>query len=625
MKKIYCLLKSKSLALISLLMFAGSLQAASIPTCAITKVNGSSCYSTTLTSVTLNSNNTYTIVLTVVNNGAPGPDCKTLSHYSVEAADDTYSNMFITVVSGNMTYNHTIATENIGASTPFRGFKVDGTGGIGDGHAGVFTFTYTLSTLQRQRTDASAGGDDNIATFEISDFETVLHCTQPKVENPVFSLATNTYTTCQTLTLSCPTAGASIYYTTDGTTPDTRCTLYTAPLNISSTTTVKAIAMKEGMNNSDVVTRVYTINLLQVAKPTFSPAPGTFDAAQDVSISCTTAGASIYYTTNGDTPTTASTLYVSGTPVHIEATKTLKAIAVTECMLNSEVAIGSYIITEENHNPFPATGFASVAFEDLWPAKGDYDMNDIVVDCKFDQISNSENKVTKITAQFVLRGMGASFHDGFGIQLPVTPDKVASCVLKLDNGQSVPMAGLVTINSKGLEQGQSKAVVIIFDDGFKVLPQIYNGIGVNTTPGIPWTPTQTINMTLTFSEPIDENLLEAPYNPFIFADQKRGAEIHLPNNPPTNLADMSLFNKDDDTSNVESFGTSNVKSYTTDKNLPWAILFYKKYDYPTEKTPILNAFLHFSDWAQSGGQEYKDWYYNTASGYRDTNKIYFHQ
>jgi len=184
---------------------------------------------------------------------------------------------------------------------------------------------------------------------------------------------------------------------------------------------------------------------------------------------------------------------------------------------------------------------------------------------------------------------------------------------------------LVSINSNGLEQGQAKAVVIIFDDGFKVLPQIYSGIGVNTTTGIPWTDTQTINMTLTFSEPIDPNLLVAPYNPFIFANKLRGAEIHLPNNAPTSLADMSLFKTNDDDSNVSTFGTSSIRSYITSKNLPWAILFYKKYDYPIEKTAILDAFKHFSDWAQSGGELYPDWYFNTTSGYRDASKVYIHQ
>jgi LruC domain-containing protein len=621
MKKLYTFFSRKTLVLLTLLMLSGYLYASPVDGCTVTKANNS-CFSTTISSVTLNANNTYTIVLTVTCSSQPGPTCQGLSHYSVEADPNTYSNMSYQVLTGNMSADKDIVEgPNLGVSTPFQGFKIDNTKNIGDGHAGAFTVTYTLKQLQTQQTAAKSGNDFNVAAFTLADFQSVLSCGQPKVDPSTFSLAAATYSTCQTITLSA-TSGADIRYTINDGTPDATSTLYTGPLTISSTSTIKAIAIKTGMNNSDVVTKVYTINLPQVAMPTFSPAPGTYSSQQNVTISTTPGSAKIYYTINGDAPTITSNLY--STPIAINSNITLKAIAVNDCMLTSNVNTGAYVFDGETHNPFPTTGFASVAFEDLWPAMGDYDMNDIVVDCKFDQISNSQNKVTKIQAQFVLRAMGASFNDGFGIQLPVTPDKVTSCVVKFDNGESIPMTpGLVHINSNGLEQGQDKAVVILFDDGFKVLPQIYNGIGVNTTPGIPWTPTRTINMTIVFSEPMDPNLLFAPYNPFIFAN-KRGTEIHLPNNPPTSLADMTLFNMDDDNSSVESFGSSTIRSYVTPKNLPWAILFYKQFDYPIEKTPILNAFLHFKEWAQSGGVAYQDWYFNTASGYRDNSKIYVH-
>jgi len=308
--------------------------------------------------------------------------------------------------------------------------------------------------------------------------------------------------------------------------------------------------------------------------------------------------------------------------------KKLYALSNAKLLVVLSLIIFSYLTGKcqnTTHNLFPANGFASIAFEDLWPAKGDYDMNDIVIDCKFDQITNSENKVTQIQAQIVLRAMGASFHNGFGIQLPVTPDKVSGCVVKFDNGEAIPISGLVSIDSKGLEQGQDKAVVILFDDGFLVLPQNYPGIGVNTALINPWTETRTINMTLTFSEPIDPNLLVAPYNPFIFTNSQRGAEIHLPNCAPTSLATKNLFKTLDDDSNVSTFNNpSSIRSYLTKDNLPWAIFFYKRFDYPIEKAAIIDAYHHFAEWAQSGGSAYPDWYFNTAAGYRDDSKIYLH-
>ncbi len=77
---------------------------------------------------------------------------------------------------------------------------------------------------------------------------------------PMFSLTTGIYYGAQEVTINCGTDGATIYYTTDGTTPTTSSTTYSAPLNISATTTVKAMAAKAGYENSEVATAIYTIN-----------------------------------------------------------------------------------------------------------------------------------------------------------------------------------------------------------------------------------------------------------------------------------------------------------------------------------------------------------------------------
>ena len=80
-----------------------------------------------------------------------------------------------------------------------------------------------------------------------------------------------------------------------------------------------------------------------VATPTFSPNGGTFSTAQSVTISCSTSGATIYYTTDGSTPTTASTLYA--TAINVSATTTLKALAVKAGMTNSAVASAKFTIS----------------------------------------------------------------------------------------------------------------------------------------------------------------------------------------------------------------------------------------------------------------------------------------
>ena len=81
--------------------------------------------------------------------------------------------------------------------------------------------------------------------------------------------------------------------------------------------------------------------------PTFSPAAGAYSSAQSVTISDATSSATIYYTTNGTTPTTSSTQY-SG-PITVSTTETLQAIAVATD--DSAVASAAYTITPQTAQP----------------------------------------------------------------------------------------------------------------------------------------------------------------------------------------------------------------------------------------------------------------------------------
>jgi Chitobiase/beta-hexosaminidase C-terminal domain len=165
------------------------------------------------------------------------------------------------------------------------------------------------------------------------------------------------------VTINDSTPNAQIFYTTDGTIPSTASNLYTGPFTISSTQTVNAIATGAGLIASTVASETYTL-VNQVPTPTFNPGPGDFTSPVSVAISTTWPNSTIYYTTDGSTPTTSSNLY--GGPVPINSTVPLKAIGVASNLPQSLVASGQYTVVPnatssiDFRNGFSSSGMALV-------------------------------------------------------------------------------------------------------------------------------------------------------------------------------------------------------------------------------------------------------------------------
>jgi hypothetical protein len=131
-------------------------------------------------------------------------------------------------------------------------------------------------------------------------------------------------------------------------------------LTITGVGTVVVAANQAGNTNyasATQVTQSIVVNVIgAAATPIFSPVADTYTAAQTVSISDTTPGATIYYTTNGTTPTTSSTVYNGA--ISISSTETLEAIATATGYSTSAVATAAYTIA----NPLPAISGVSPAF-----------------------------------------------------------------------------------------------------------------------------------------------------------------------------------------------------------------------------------------------------------------------
>jgi hypothetical protein len=164
---------------------------------------------------------------------------------------------------------------------------------------------------------------------------------------PTFSPAAGTYTSSMSVTLTDTAADSILYYTTDGSAPTTSSTQYRGTLWLSSTQTLNVIAVKKGSPNSPAATATYTIARV-LPTPSFSLAggPAAYKAPQTVSINNSQSGASIYYTTDGTAPTTASTKYTGS--ITVSTTETIKAMAVETGFAHSAVASVLYTVQSAN-------------------------------------------------------------------------------------------------------------------------------------------------------------------------------------------------------------------------------------------------------------------------------------
>lgn len=283
-------------------------------------------------------------------------------------------------------------------------------------------------------------------------------------------------------------------------------------------------------------------------------------------------------------------------------------------------------------SPYPSAGYATLMFEDLWPYKGDYDFNDLVIDYKYETVTNGSNNVVEINYTFVLKAIGAGLRNGFGFQLDnIAPDKITSVssITKTNN------VSWLTLNANGTEAGQTFANVVLFDNVYKSLQ--WTGIGnmvnvyLDGPNANPYVTPDTTRFTITFlSNGVAPSggtvsasaLPTSAFNPYLICgeegswNQLRNKEIHLPNRVPTSKASTTYFGTQDDDSNP---GTG--KYYKTAENLPWAIEVFEAIPHMKEKQDISTGYNNFIPWAESNGSSFTSWFTNSP-GNRNNSNLY---
>lgn len=302
---------------------------------------------------------------TVVKNSSAGSDWTKTTKVTFTPASDGNSGTVVISVSSSAGPAFYICCMEIDceeASAPITSISFDKSEATVD-VGGTVTITPTISPAGYTETPVWASDDTSIATVSngvvtgVAAGTALITLTSPTdasiydvcevtvnapttVATPTMSVAEGTYNVAQSVTLSCVTGGATIRYTTDGTDPTSSSNVYSSAISVGQTMTIKAKAFKDGLTDSDIASATYT---LKCVAPTFSPDASTVSYGSEITLSSTTGSSTIYYTTNGDTPTTSSTPYDSSNKPSINASQTIKAIAAKSGWSNSDVSSAVYI------------------------------------------------------------------------------------------------------------------------------------------------------------------------------------------------------------------------------------------------------------------------------------------
>lgn len=229
---------------------------------------------------------------------------------------------------------------------------------------------------------------------------------------------------------------------------------------------------------------------------------------------------------------------------------------------------------------YTLTTTGTLAFEDNWPQKGDYDFNDFVTAYTYKLVAGTDNTNVKgIRLIFSPKALGAAYNSGFAIQLPVNTGKV-------DN-----------VTGATLEEDEELVTLTVYDN---IRRDAFEGRGgfLNTEKGSDLITGTEREIYVSLKENITLHSFRN-FNPFIYVNG-RAHEIHLTDKAPTGKMDHSLFTSEDDRSTPE-----NGYYYRMDNSYPWALditsttngnSMNSLWAYPSEGNNISRAYPHYDEW-----------------------------
>lgn len=356
--------------------------------------------------------------------------------------------------------------------------------------------------------------------------------------------------------------------------------------------------------------------------------------------------------------------------LHVEKKEAVSNIKVAADTTNpnTEVVKSLTDTNSATYSHYPsASTWATLAYEDLWPAapsgffyssvtasQADYDFNDLVVKYRSKQTIVND-KITQIDLTYRLDARGGKIKSGFAVQLRgLTPAQVASIQVTDPTG-TVKDVKISTANNdymllapalhaylgnatnaanadllaKAIDVGSNQLTLRLFNNAFDWLPKStsYSGTQLNcnefynTYRVCPVEASKTFTVQIKLKDTgVSKSQLTPPYNPYIFSTDSPSKEVHLPNQPPTQLGKTNnSFGTAQDATNKTNWS----KTYVTSDGRPWALHIPYEWDHPQESNRIGDVFNGFKPWVESVGANNTTWFTTpeVSKTFRGTRKF----
>jgi len=260
------------------------------------------------------------------------------------------------------------------------------------------------------------------------------------------------------------------------------------------------------------------------------------------------------------------------------------------------------------------TGWGTLAYEDVWPSTGDYDMNDLVILYNYRQILRADGTVKEVEIQYKLSAMGARQNNGFAVELTgIASATPHTATLSVNGAAKAGFAATATV----LGKTNNNLVFRIFTDAYAEFGLVPTAdVRVNTIKGGVTKTPLTYKMNVVFTTPRAKSTFTyaQPYNPFLFKGNSVAEEVHLPGYAPTSSADTSTFGTLNDNTNLVA-----KRYYVSKLGHPWALNIPSAWKWPAEGIDVLRAYPDLKAWAESGGVQKPAWYTNPS-----TNSAYIY-